>query len=153
MKYLSLNVSLGCTSKFLSIHHRVGTLEFLNSVTFMFCQMVRLLFQAWYVSRRWGAYLWCKNFQFSRKEILIFMQDNCVSLSAGNTISKVKWGYKLQSFTRCRYANVNKFLMGWEFKSNLPCLLNFYNRYWNYVHTKHGSLFSILVSKQKQARE
>ena len=43
--------------------------------------------------------------------------------------------------------------MGWKFKCNLLCLLNLYNRYWNQVHTKHKKLFSILVSKQKQARE
>ena len=50
-------------------------------------------------------------------------------------------------------ANVSKFLMGWEFKCNLPCLLNLYNRYWNQVDTKHENLFSILVSQQKQATE
>ena len=49
--------------------------------------------------------------------------------------------------------NVNRFLMGWEFKFNLSCHLNLHNRYWNQVHTKHENLRSILVSKQKQARE
>ena len=59
----------------------------------------------------------------------------------------------MQNFTRYTDANVNKSLTGWEFLYNLLCLLNLYNRYWNQVHTKHENLFSILVSKQKQARE
>ena len=41
--------------------------------------------------------------------------------------------------------------MGWDFKCNLLCLLNLYNKYWNQVHTKLGNLFSIsLVSEQKK---
>ena len=91
MKYLLLNVSLGCTFKFLSIHYRIGKLEFLNSAYFHICQIVRLLFQAWHVSRRGRANLWLKNCQCSRKEMFIFMQQICVSLSAGNTVSKLKW--------------------------------------------------------------
>ena len=84
--------------------------------------------------------------------MFIYMQQIYVSLSAGNTVSKLKWSYKLQNFARYPDANVNKFLMGWQFKCNLPRFLNFYDRYWNQVLTKHENLFSMLVSKQKQAR-
>ena len=80
------------------------------------------------------------------------MQQICVSISAGNTVSKLKSEQNLQNVTRYPDADVNKFLKGWNFKCNLLCLLNLYNRYWNQVHTKHENLFSILVSKQKQAR-
>ena len=49
----------------------------------------------------------------------------------------------MQNFTRYPDANVNKILMKWEFKCNLLCLLNLYNRYWNQIHTKHENLFGI----------
>ena len=39
------------------------------------------------------------------------MQQICVSLSAENTVSKLKRGWKLQNFTRYSVVNVNKFLM------------------------------------------
>ena len=48
---------------------------------------LRILFQAWYVSRRWEANLWL-NCQFSKKEMFIFMQE----ISAENTVSKLNWG-------------------------------------------------------------
>ena len=60
-------------------------------LTFKFCQITRTVFQAWYVCRRRGVNLWL-NCQFSRKEIFILMQQICVSLSAGNTVSKLIWG-------------------------------------------------------------
>ena len=67
--------------------------DFWILLTFTFCQIVRTAFPAWYVYTTGGANLWL-NCQFSRKEMFIFMQQNCVSLS--NTISKIKWGLKLQ---------------------------------------------------------
>ena len=43
----------------------------------------------------------------------MFMQQICVTLSTGNTVSKLEWwGLKMQNFTRYSDANVNKFLMG-----------------------------------------
>ena len=42
----------------------------------------------------------------------MFVQQICVNLSAGNTVPKLKWGQKLQNFTKYSDANVNKFLMG-----------------------------------------
>ena len=42
----------------------------------------------------------------------MFMQQICVSFSAMKTVSKVKWGQKLQNFTRYFDAKVKKFLMG-----------------------------------------
>ena len=123
---------------------KVGKLEFLNSAYFHFVKIVRLLFKAWYVSRRGGANLWV----FKNRNVHIYVTDLCMleilfpSLSEGKNC-KILLGYP--------DANV-KFLMGWEFKCNLLCLLNLYNRYWNQVHTKHENLFSILVSKQTQAR-
>ena len=96
--------------------------NFWISLTFIFCDIVRILFQAWYVSRRGEASMWLK-WQFSRKEMFIFMQKICISLSAGNTVFKLNWGWKLQNFTRYPDANVSKFLMKLEFKCNLLCLL------------------------------
>ena len=48
------------------------------------------------------------NIQFSRKEMFIFMQHICVSLSAGNTASNLKFK-KFQNFTRYLDVNVNRF--------------------------------------------
>ena len=42
----------------------------------------------------------------------LFMQQICVSLSVGDTVSKLKWGWKLQNFTRYSDVNVKIFLMG-----------------------------------------
>ena len=47
---------------------------------------VTILFQAWYASRKGETSLWLK-WQFSRKEMFIFMQKICVSLSSENTVS------------------------------------------------------------------
>ena len=58
--------------------------------TFIFCQIVRILFEARYVSSRGRSNLWL-NFQFSRKKMFIFMRKICVKLSAGNTVSKLNW--------------------------------------------------------------
>ena len=58
--------------------------------TFIFCQIVRIVFQTWYVCRRGWVNLWLY-YKFSRKEMFIFMQQICVSLSAGKTVSKLKW--------------------------------------------------------------
>ena len=90
--------------------------DFWILLTFTFCQIVRTAFPAWYVYTTGGANLWL-NCQFSRKEMFIFMQQVCVSLSAGNTVSKLSWGSKLQNFISYPDVNVNIFLMGWELLS------------------------------------
>ena len=89
--YFFMNVNLGCASNFFTIHKRVENWSFWIQLTFIFCQIVMIRFQAWYVSRRGGANLWL-NGQFSRNEMFIFMQQFCVSLSDGNTNSKINWG-------------------------------------------------------------
>ena len=49
-----LNVSLGCTSKFLPIHLRVGKLIFLSFAYFHILSDCKEVFQACYVCRRGG---------------------------------------------------------------------------------------------------
>ena len=63
------NVSLDCTFKFLPI----PKLEFWILLTFIFCQIVKIVFQAWYMSRRGEANLWL-NCQFLRKWMFMFLQ-------------------------------------------------------------------------------
>ena len=59
------------------------------------------------------------------------MQQICISLSAGNTVSKLKWGSTLQNLTSYSDANVNKFLMGlyMQFTVSFELYINIGNRY------------------------
>ena len=78
-----LNVGIGFISKFLGIHERVGKLGFLNSV---YCHILSDC-----VNGKGGANFWL-NYQFLRTWMFIFMQQICVTLNAGNTVYKLKWG-------------------------------------------------------------
>ena len=84
------------------------------------------------------------------------MQEICASLITGNTIFKLKGGWKLQHFTRYTDPTVDgglkKFLMRVSMQFNLS--FEFIYKYWNQVYTKHENLFSIsLESERKQGRE
>ena len=59
------NISLGCTSKFLPIHQRVENWYVWVPLVLIFCQIVRAVFQAWYVCRRVNLWLNCP---FSREQ-------------------------------------------------------------------------------------
>ena len=98
-------------SQFFSIHERDGKLgfsfislgrfyfqssqfteklenwDFWITLSFIFCHIVILSG----ICKRTGTNLWW-NCQFSSKEMFIFMQHFCISLSAGNTVFKLKWG-------------------------------------------------------------
>ena len=63
-----LKVSLGCTSKLFPYSLESENWYFWVLPTFIFCQIVRPVFQAWYVCRRGRAELWL-NYQFSRKNV------------------------------------------------------------------------------------
>ena len=88
-------------------------------LTFIFCKIVRIVLQTWYVYRRGVANFWL-NWQFSRKEMFIFMKQTWVKLSARNTVFKQKWGSKLPNFTRYPVTNINGSL------NTIYCLLNLY---------------------------
>ena len=69
--------------------------DFWSPIDFTFCEIVRIVFQAQYVCRRErGTHFMIKLPVYQKKEVLIFKQQFCVSLSAGNTISKLKIGEK-----------------------------------------------------------
>ena len=78
------------------------------------------------------------NYQLLRIEIFIFMLQICVSLSAGDTVSKLEWGWKLQSYTWSSDANFNK----WEFKCNLLHLFILYiDTRTRYISNKTCSIY------------
>ena len=81
----------------------------LDLFTFIFCQIVRIIFHAWYVR------LDC---QFSKKEMFIFMSTEVLRILFPTWIKgkkcKISLGVQMQI--------VNKLVMGWGFKCNLLCL-------------------------------
>ena len=81
----------------------------LDLLTFIFCQIVRIIFHAWYVR------LDC---QFSKKEMFIFMSTEVLRILFPTWIKgkkcKISLGVQMQI--------VNKLIMGWGFKCNLLCL-------------------------------
>ena len=92
-------------------------------LTFIFCRVVRTVFQVCYVCRRGGAILWL-NCQFSRKEMFInvhaarFCQFKC-------------WGYCFSSLNNGKSCKILLVILmqmltnsQWEIKCNLLCLLN-----------------------------
>ena len=54
------------------------------------------------------------------------MQQICVTLNVRDIVSKLKWQWKLQNFTRYSGKNVNKFLIGVSLNA-------IYSVFWIYI--------------------
>ena len=62
--------------------------DFWSSLAFIFCQIVKIAFQAGIRVVGGGGWV----------GLMFIMKQFCGSLSAGNTVYKLKWGWKSQSF-------------------------------------------------------
>ena len=96
--------------------------DFWSPLAFI-CQVMKIVFQYDMWHKRGGANLWL-NYQFSSKTFYLIIQEEfCIlyQLRVGNTVSKHKWGYKLQNFTAAAPPPAPKPITYLHYEKNRTC--------------------------------
>ena len=120
-------------------------------LAFIFYQAVTLFFEAWSVCKGEKANL-LLNCQFSRIKVFLFMLFFCVILSAGDTLSKPKWGNKLQIFSETAPPDPPavferaKLICQWLHLQTSQLFLSGLNSFVNGLYYSDSSLYAIILS-------